>query len=224
MATHLPWFACLLATLMVVGAMPGSSLSIDVRHIPDSPPAGGPSCAHVKDDTGTGGTHVRCYYNCGAPALLVIGVESSDAQAGTYGNTDCGGAEASCISSSSICAAKSETLTEFPEESAACNGHSDEFWDSPTKVFCIATSGEVNPREFVCEQADICPKKNLWEPVSNLCLGAGASQAELAALLPFSAVLPGNSILSLVVAEFSGSSVTQLIYNPGSCVFDRAES
>lgn len=153
-----PWlYACLLATMFVAGAMPGQSLPFrePVDFVYDQT-AAAPSCMRADDDHGMGGTHVTCRYACGRAAALVIGVKASDPHAYTYGNTQCGGADASCTSGSPICAGVSQTLTSYAQERAKCTGHSDEFWDSPVMVACMATNSG-DPKGALCHYSGICP-------------------------------------------------------------------
>src|SRR5688572_24052444 len=105
MARLMPIDACLLATLLVAGAMPTQAAPDATTQEPILDPqdavdlAGyGPACAKSGDDAGFGGTHLSCRYSCLKANLLAIGGSASDAGATAYGDTTCGGASAACRS------------------------------------------------------------------------------------------------------------------------------
>lgn len=142
--------------------------------IPDQPAAAfgvtdlaqqGNACMDTGDDHGTGGSHTSCRFVCGMGAAIAIGVKASDAQATTYGDAECDTAEASCMEPAPVCAMASPGVAKDTAK-GSCNGSTDEFWDSPVLVACIATipgpdsdPGSVaeDVLEALCEYSNICP-------------------------------------------------------------------
>lgn len=214
-------YACLLATLVVAGAMPSGA------EPSDQVIAKGPACQKSGDDSGWGGTHVKCYYSCGVGALTAIGVKATDTGAYTYGSTDCGGADAACAEPWPICVGVSTDTAGEAQESALCSGHSEEWIDSPVLVACIATvPGTTNAEEILCDDYNICPKpgpnllghaQTLLETVTNLCLPH--LEPELGDIVLNIASILGDSedIDAFVGARASQGSIISVLIEDGEC-------
>jgi hypothetical protein len=115
-------------------------------------------CTDTDDDAGFGGTTVVCRYSCPANAVLTIGVHASDVNAGTYGDTNCGEASASCNEPTFACAGVSNYLTNQAERDVRCEGNSDEINSSPVRVWCMAVGADLNAaRDYVCDQVPDAP-------------------------------------------------------------------
>lgn len=227
MARTLLAHACLLATLVVAGAMPSLALS-DIDMVK------GPACMKAGSDNGIKGTHISCSYSCGPNALLIIGAEASDKDADVYGNTECGEASVSCMGPSPlpVCADKSDGLTLKSQSEAKCSGATHEAFDSPMIVACIATvDSRADPQSAVCQYAGIgcaegsgptgptlppAPQPTLMD----LCVPTGAVGPLVASLVAFvEGLVPNGKIASsfivftsdpadLVAVSFDGEVCT----------------
>jgi len=158
--------ACLLATILVAGAMPTEAdLSEPGPGLPDTDVTDevtgySPSCSKSDDDAGTGGTQVSCKYSCSANNLLAIGGSATDPDARAYGNTSCGGTSAICRTVQNTCEGASEGMTTQAQSKATCYGGSDEFWSSPMTIACA--SHGTDPEAIICRLVrDLC---NLDDP------------------------------------------------------------
>lgn len=218
MARNLLAHACLLATLVVAGAMPSSAdLNEPTPALPDT---GGedevagyaPSCAKTDDDAGTGGTQVSCKYSCGASNLIAIGGSAADADATASGSTSCGGAVAICQTVRSTCEGVSRTATSQAQAKATCSGQSDEFWSSPMTIACA--SHGTDARAIVCQLIeDLCRvdptnpglPEDPKDPVVDIDLMGLCEDAARAA----------DETTTFVLARLSESGFAALTFEPG---------
>ncbi len=152
MARLTPVNACLLAMLVMAGAMPHATatttLPLAASTDPQDPDAQSTACAKSDDESGWGGTSVTCHYRCARGSLLAIGGEAVDRDAAMYGDTACGGTAAICRTAGSECLGVSEGASEEAQDKAACHGHSDEWFDSPITIACAAHP--TDPESIVC--------------------------------------------------------------------------
>lgn len=127
--------------------------------------AKGQACMKSGDDKGLGGSSVSCQFRCGPGAVVAVGVKATDPDAWTYGNGSCDEAKAACSLNGPACAGVSDDVSKRAAD-GGCSGSSDEFWDSPILVACIATvpGPDSDPGVVVedalralCEYSDICP-------------------------------------------------------------------
>ncbi len=189
---------------VVVIAMAAIAPAIDLPNlegaatIPSSvePGSNGPACQKAEDDGGMGGSTVSCRYDCYRDDVISIAVHASDKDAGTLGNTVCGAAEASCNSPTVECVGNSlPEKAQTKQMGATCKGESDEFWDSPVSVGCVAAGTSV---ERACDILKI----SCGERLRQLCLDAFPILGRLDdALLDFLFPAVEGAIHSLVGAS-----------------------
>lgn len=184
-----------------------------------TPAVGGgtdPNCSKGEDDGGFGGTDVNCKYACPKLSELGIGVVAMDSDAGTYGDTACGGADAWCNKDLPQCADVSGELTSRAEQNQKCNGHSDEFNNSPTTVYCVAV-GPGTAQKALCdldERLCVAARIHTANPEANLlCMNQVEAEVstiqetvrELASAIPSGAV-------SFVAFQFTATNGVAIRY------------
>jgi hypothetical protein len=212
MARLMPVDACLLATLLVAGAMPtqaGDPL-LDQPTPQDAVDllGYGPACTKSGDDSGFGGTHLSCKYACLKANLLAIGGSASDAGATAYGDTACGGVAATCRSAGPACQGVSPGVTRYAQGKASCNGDTDEWWDSPMTIACAADGAD--PEGLVCELVEDLCDLDLTSTQS-----ATLGPAELLAACQ-RAVSLHPSLGGLVLAQAEAGAFAAVQYVPGA--------
>ena len=209
--------ACLLATLLVAGAMP----------IPASAAAAAEAaCSKSGDDPGFGGSKVKCSFSCARGSALAIGVQATDSGASTFGDGSCADQSVGCTSELPRCDNVSLGVTSYADPKASCNGGTDEWWSSPVVVACATTP---DPVSTVCQLIrDFCdfgptprvppiPAAGLKE----LCLAQNPT-LDPASLLVSRIEVLGAAYFGFVAAEAGPDLFATLVYVPAGnlCIYD----